>query len=796
VNGEKVKRGIVGQTLMGSAVLSALVLTGRAQSPPFPLRGRVVAAETGTPLRRARIQAIAANQTLPPVFTDADGRFVMTGLAAGPARVSVTKAGYVETTVPAASTGEEVELRLPKAGAIAGRITDTLGDPVIGMTVTAEISGSANTERRVLTTAETDDRGAYRLGALPAGRFLVSVNEISPMLAPDGTLLIAGQSPIRMTINQNGQTATSDDLRTHARVYYPGVDTLADALPIALASGEEQPTIDFVAPVNPPIDMFGMLGARMAPRGGALSNATSIIRGRVAAADGRSVPHAMVRLASEDAPTIIPGAVTDQDGQYAFEKLIAATYTVTAAKPGFLTTAYGQRRPPERGESIELRSGDTREHVDIALSRPGALVGQVVDEAGEPIEGAGVHVLEIQYRDGRRRLVEASGQGTHRTDDRGAYRVYGLPPGAYVVSATVGQLVLGSPMVDVPGYTTTYFPGTTNASDAQRIIVDGGQDVTGLDFGLARAPTARISGTIVDASGQPIGGGLVLTPSRRSGALATEAVGARIDRDGRFEFPNVAPGEYVIQASKGKIRADTEGESVVQFVTMNGSDVTGLMLRMVRGSTLKGRLTFEGQPYPELYSALNLQAVPVDMDRTPQNFGGPASAQIQPNGTFEMGGASGPRVLRLTDAPRGWMLQAVRLNGRDVTDTPLPFGTADQSIADLDVVLTDRVSDVTGRAVDARGRNVPGATVVVFSTDRQQWGETSRFLSVSGQTERDGAFTVGKLPPGDYYAAAITALSPGEWRDPDLLDALLPSATHLSVSPGETVTATLRVVTR
>jgi hypothetical protein len=58
----------------------------------------------------------------------------------------------------------------------------------------------------------------------------------------------------------------------------------------------------------------------------------------------------------------------------------------------------------------------------------------------------------------------------------------------------------------------------------------------------------------------------------------------------------------------------------------------------------------------------------------------------------------------------------VLLDGRDVTDTPLPFGAANQSIEGVDVVLTDRVSEVTGRVVDARGRGVADATVVREAT--------------------------------------------------------------------------------
>jgi hypothetical protein len=60
----------------------------------------------------------------------------------------------------------------------------------------------------------------------------------------------------------------------------------------------------------------------------------------------------------------------------------------------------------------------------------------------------------------------------------------------------------------------------------------------------------------------------------------------------------------------------------------------------------------------------------------------------------------------------------------------------------------------------------------------------------------DGAFRVRNLAPGDYWAAAETQVKSGEWRDPDLLEALVPTAAHVAMSEGETVTAALRVVTR
>ena len=95
----------------------------------------------------------------------------------------------------------------------------------------------------------------------------------------------------------------------------------------------------------------------------------------------------------------------------------------------------------------------------------------------------------------------------------------------------------------------------------------------------------------------------------------------------------------------------------------------------------------------------------------------------------------------------------------------------------------------------ARERGVADATVMVFPVDRTLWGQASRFVA-SVRTAKDGAFGVRNLPPGYYYAAAVTQVTSGEFRDPDLLDALVPSATPLTIIEGDAVTATLRAVTR
>ena len=99
------------------------------------------------------------------------------------------------------------------------------------------------------------------------------------------------------------------------------------------------------------------------------------------------------------------------------------------------------------------------------------------------------------------------------------------------------------------------------------------------------------------------------------------------------------------------------------------------------------------------------------------------------------------------------------------------FGTREQSTENVEVVLTDRVATIAGRALDAAGRAVRDASVILVPTDRTLWGDTSRFMSFAS-AGRDGAFALPNVLPGDYYVVALRGVAATEWRDPEVLDAL------------------------
>ena len=161
---------------------------------------------------------------------------------------------------------------------------------------------------------------------------------------------------------------------------------------------------------------------------------TGRLRGRVLARRHRQrLRRAQVRISSPDIGT--KTALTDAQGRYEFKELPASRFNVSVTKSGFVAMQYGQSRPFEPGRPIELADAQVMEKADVALPRGSAVAGRVVDEFGEPVADANVSAMRMQYTNGRRRLVPAGRNST--TNDLGQFRVYGLPPGEYYVSATL-----------------------------------------------------------------------------------------------------------------------------------------------------------------------------------------------------------------------------------------------------------------------------------------------------------------------------------------------------------------------
>jgi Carboxypeptidase regulatory-like domain len=511
---------------------------------------------------------------------------------------------------------------------------------------------------------------------------------------------------------------------------------------------------------------------------------TGAIRGRVVRADtGEPLRRVQIRIDEWSAKDQSGPAstMTDAQGRYELTQLPAGTYHLKATRGGYVEMGYGQRRPFERGRPVEVAEGAVLEHIDFAMSLGGVVTGRVVDEMGEAVAQASVSLARRRYVDGERQLV---GQNGTSTDDRGEFRIFGVPPGEYVMVARFEMMEFGSR--DRVRYVPTYYPGTSIASEAQRVTVAAGQEASGIVIPLARAATTTVRGS-VRASGQTAVGPFTFITAREIGGPRADGqmAMATVARDGSFNIAGLLPGTYLVEA-----RSMSEKEFASREVVVDGSDVTGISLVLSEGVTARGRIVFDTETPPE---GLRPSAVFVVSTLLDHQSGGMGTSGAPPvardNWTFELHGLRGRGFLRAGTLTDDWQLKRVRREGVDVTDTPLDFSS---DIDNIEIQLTNRVTSVSGGVSDDRNAVALDATVIVFVDDDGKWGPHSRFIE-SARPDQHGQFKIRGLPPGKYVAVAVEYLEPGDERDPDLLADWRRHGTSLTLSEGETRTLDLKL---
>jgi hypothetical protein len=519
-------------------------------------------------------------------------------------------------------------------------------------------------------------------------------------------------------------------------------------------------------------------------RGRGQVQGTASIRGLVTSADTNSpVRRAQVRATSPDTRSARLGT-TDADGRFELRDLPAGRWTISAAKGGFVTQQFGQRHPFESVDPIDLADGQ-RFTANFTLSRGSAITGRVSDEFGDPITGARVQVLRSQVQQGRRRLMPTTNGA--QTDDTGAFRVFGLAPGEYYVAASLQAAPADSSASPV-SYAPTYFPGTGNVADAQRITVTLGTEQSGINFVLQPVRAVRVSGTVVDSNGAPTQALLTLSPAGfgDDGGLQMGSP-ARVLPDGTFTILNVVPGEYVLSVN-GRAAGNATPEVASMPLTVGNEDLAGVSIATTKGGTIRGSIVTDNSGK---VATTNIQVSVQPLRPTPGGF--LPRTQVSSAGTFELNGLIGAHVLRVDRVPDGWTVKSIRANGRDITDSALEFRGSEA--ATVQVVLTNRISEVSG-TVKANGQPVTAASVVLFPEDAAQWVFPSRRVRMV-RVDQSGVFRARSLPPGErYLAVAVDYLEQGEFQDPAFLERMRGRATAFSLGDGDNKNLDLALVER
>jgi uncharacterized protein (DUF2141 family) len=322
------------------------------------------------------------------------------------------------------------------------------------------------------------------------------------------------------------------------------------------------------------------------------------------AADDGTVPirRAIVTI-SASALSADRSAIVDDEGRFAFGNLPAGRYTIKASKPAYVATAYGAKRPGGTGTPLALTAGQQVDGLTLRLARGAVIAGVVKSQSGEPF--ANVQVLAARTdRLASPGPVNPNAGELFSTDDRGAYRIFGLDPGEYVVAAIprvtgIGDmLVMTSREIDAAlaraqaartnatragaqsggagqptatratapagtayGFPPVFFPGTPSAADAQRIILAAGAERLGIDIVLEPAHAIAIDGTISMPDGGPVPATTVSLTSL--GPALPQAFGSQVSAtrpgtDGRFSYTGVVPGKYTLTARTAGIPTTVE----------------------------------------------------------------------------------------------------------------------------------------------------------------------------------------------------------------------------------------------
>jgi hypothetical protein len=495
---------------------------GQLKAVPTPagrMTGRVVAADNGHPIKRARVLVTASE--LPGgrgALTDDGGVFDITELPAGRYTVNVSKTGFVTLsygqrrplqagTPLQLGDGQQlkgVDFRLPRGSVVAGRLLDEDGEPMPGATVGVLRYQYMQGDRRLVQAgnSQTDDRGQFRIWGLMPGEYYISGIARNVGFGRGGRGGFAGRGGI--TLGASGE----DENIAYAPTYFPGVESVDQAKPIAVGLSQELLDINF--------------SLRLVH--------TSRIDGRAINPDGTPVTAGNVQLLAESARSrgqigMRYGGRIDWDGKFSIGTVPPGRYVL-------LARADDGERPEYGSQPVAIVSGDLTD-VTVIVS-PGAIIaGRIVfPPSSQAPDYTPVRVLAAPLEQG------IEGPSVSRVDKDGNFTIPGVAAGPHLIrpqgqsrawileSVTIG----GRDMTDVP-------VDLRNGQTLANVVVTFTDKI------------AQIAGTLTNGQGVPMTEYTVLAfPIDTSlwRPQARQIMTARPDQTGKYTIRGLPPGEYYV----------------------------------------------------------------------------------------------------------------------------------------------------------------------------------------------------------------------------------------------------------
>jgi hypothetical protein len=496
------------------------------------------------------------------------------------------------------------------------------------------------------------------------------------------------------------------------------------------------------------------------------------ITGRVINSAGEPLSGAVVYAGSlAGVGTRSQRATVDTNGEFKIEGLEAGIYGLSANAPGYVRAP----QPSPTDSQGYYRIGDS---VTLRMIKGGVITGTVTGPKG-PLVAVGVYAIRVRDEEGK--LLSAPTISRERsTDDRGVFRLYGLSPGGYLISAAKPRIGFIAPTAydhDAP----TYFPSATRDT-ASEVVVRDGEEITA-DIQYRAEPGHAISGKVagtVESPGQfsfSPGASINLTDVRdRSSVMGTSA-----NSNDNFSFAiyGVADGEYEVSARQ-YLQSRDELRSLPRRVTVHGADVTGINLTLALLTSIEGRLVFESDPKagcgkrretaaqetivfgrryePEKKANVVARpAPPAEVSLSATNYvstgvgdaKGSFTLRNLPSGSYRIDPrppASGwyVRSMAIGATPTASARAASQVVARD--GITLKLG---ERVSGLTVTIAEGAASFRGRLTVAEGQSLPpNLRVYLVPAEKEGVVDVLRFFETRADT--DGSFAMGNIAPGHY----------------------------------------------